>query len=201
MDISAALTADLAALTHALDSDIDLESQLHTLVGDVKAAIASYLGMTLTLLTDGHEISFTVHDEGAAELGHRREVTASLRIPLELGPNADRGGYLVLYAATPGAFVDLAADLAYAQTLGAETLTLDGHLSAIDHHGGIIGLAEYSSINQAIGVLIDRGHTPDSAREELDRLAAVGNHAVPVAAEQLLASLPRRPPDGGATAS
>ncbi len=79
MDISAALTADLALLTQALDdSGIDLEAGLRAFTADVKLAVASFTGMTMTIALAGHEVSFTVHDEATIQ------PATSLLIPLAI---------------------------------------------------------------------------------------------------------------------
>jgi hypothetical protein len=50
------------------------------------------------------------------------------------------------------------------------------------------GLDEHSAINQAIGVLIGRGHTPESAQHELHRLAKLDHDDLRAAAEALILS-------------
>ena len=183
MDISAALAADLALLTQALDdSGIDLEAGLRAFTADVKVAVASFTGMTMTMAFDGHDVSFTVHDDATIQ------PATSLLIPLATVTPTDPASTLLLYAATPGAFVDLAADLIYALRIEPTALVLDGHLDPRAGSGGITGLDEHSAINQAIGVLIGRGHTPESAQHELQRLAKLDHDNLRVAAEALIIS-------------
>jgi hypothetical protein len=82
------------------------------------------------------------------------------------------GVTLILYAAAPGTFVDLAADLAW---LTAQTLTefaFDEHLTLPDGPDTAAQLQAACEINQAIGVLIGRGHTPEHADRQLDIRAA-----------------------------
>jgi hypothetical protein len=187
VDISAALAADLADLSHNLDDDVDLETRLHALTDGVKAAVPSYLGMTVTFVADGHDVSFTVREETE----HVREITASLRIQLAGTRHGARDTQLVLYAAIPGAFVDLAVDVGYALTLDSATLILDGHLNPPDHESGFHGLAALSAINQAVGVLIGRGHTIESAHNALRRSAAWYGEDVAVTAAALLRTMRR----------
>ena len=183
MDISAALTADLALLTQALDdSGIDLEVGLRAFTADVKVAVASFTGMTMTIAFDGHDVSFTVHDDATIQ------PATSLLIPLATVTPTDPASTLLLYAATPGAFVDLAADLIYALRIEPTALVLDGHFDPRAGSDGITGLDEHSAINQAIGVLIGRGHTPESAQHELQRLATLDHDNLRVAAEALIIS-------------
>jgi len=56
-----------------------------------------------------------------------RAVAASLHVPLDELTAADPGSTVTFYAARPGAFVDLAADIRYAQNL-AGRVVIDGHL-------------------------------------------------------------------------
>jgi len=183
VDISAALTADLALLTQALDdSGIDLEAGLRAFTADVKLAVAPSTGMTMTSALAGHEVSFTVHDEATIQ------PATSLLIPLAIVTPTDAAITLLLYAATPGAFVDLAADLIYALRIEPTALVLDGHFDPSAGSAGLTGLDEHSAINQAIGVLIGRGHTPESAQHELQRLATLDHDNLRVAAEALIIS-------------
>jgi len=134
VDISAALTADLALLTQALDdSGIDLEAGLRAFTADVKLAVASFTGMTMTIALAGHEVSFTVHDEATIQ------PATSLLIPLAIVTPTDAASTLLLYAATPGAFVDLAADLIYALRIEPTALVLDGHFDPSAGSAGLTG--------------------------------------------------------------
>jgi hypothetical protein len=174
VDISTALAADLALLTQALDQpDIDLKTQVQTLAADVASAVSSYLGLRMNIAASGHVISFAL----AADTPLDDQVAASLLIPLDALIDIAQGSALVLYAAAPGAFVDLAADLAYALDLDPARLVLDEHLDTERAGANLTGLDRYSAINQAIGILIERGHTPGTALTELQRLASLdGNN-------------------------
>jgi hypothetical protein len=74
---------------------------------------------------------------------------------------------VVFYAASGGALVDLAADLGWLLDL-RDDLALDGHLRPDDRHRVTSGLGEVSVVQQAVGLLIDRGRTPQAARDELE---------------------------------
>ena len=78
---------------------------------------------------------------------------------------------LVFYAATPGTFVDLAADLAWLTGRPPSDFALDQHLSVPAGSDGGTSLRATSVINQAIGVLIGRGYTPRQAHSKLDTQA------------------------------
>lgn len=138
------------------DPGIDLKAQLPQLIADVRHAVASYLGMRMTIALDGNEVSFTIHHATGS-------IAASLRLPLTAFSPTETGSNLVLYAATSGAFIDLAADLSYALGLHLHPAALptDDDLTLPVRGSGITGLNRQSTINQALGVLIDLGRTPE----------------------------------------
>jgi hypothetical protein len=186
MEIPAALAADLKALTDALDEPgTDLETLLRTLAADARNAVDSFRGLTMTLIIDGYPITLTTMDPV--------DVGASLRLPLKALCDVEPGSELLLYADKPGAFVDLAADLSYALRLTPDVVTLDDDLNPASDPTRLNGLTEMSSVNQAIGILIDRGHLPDSARTELDRLAHQAQTTLHAAAQQLIRTTPQPP--------
>lgn len=191
MALSAALAADLTMLTQALGrDDVDLQTELGELAAELRRAVSSYLGLSVTITMNTGQISF-----GAGE-DPRPLAAASLLIPLSVTANPRVETTLVLFAATPGAFVDLAADLAVVPGVGSSALVLDGHLSRLAGPAdsvGMDGLPAYVTINRAIGVLVDRGHTPDAARRELHRRAESDGNRLPVVAEQVLRSVADAP--------
>lgn len=189
MDMSPTLAAQLAALTLALGEPGDLEATVRALAHHVKTAITSYLGMTVAVIADGYRISFTVREDS----GPVPAVAASIRIPFDGGAGPDAGSSLVLYAAAPDAFVDLAADLSYAWGLRPGMIAIDSHLVAPPAGSDMSGLSAHRSINQAIGILVDEGHTVASAREELNRLADRRGGDLQDAAQRVLARAARPP--------
>jgi hypothetical protein len=188
MDVPAALHADLAALSDALEGGTDLEALLEGLVDHARAAVESFLGMTVTVVAQGQKISFTVRDERDG-----REIVASLRIPLGADAGSAVGSALTLYAAVPGAFVDLAADMSYALSVPLEDLHLDAQLTAADGYAGIEGMATHSAINQAVGVLINDGHTPESAHALLRGLSEAHNISLAHAAARVTEAVADHP--------
>ena len=121
MEISAALAADFGILAAALDEPgADLLHSLHQLGVDALAAVPAYLGLSVTV--DGSEppYTFSTFADGAA---------GNVRTSLRLTPPADvhdgrvaPSVALILYAATPGAFVDLSADLRVVDRASAQRL-------------------------------------------------------------------------------
>jgi hypothetical protein len=166
---------------NALDDALD--ASLAALTADIEAAVPSYLGIQLTIRQNGHPVTLT-------RIAPHRTATTSLRIPLTvLGTRFDPDSRVTFYAAAAGAFVDLAADLSYAlhvptstdrSTDGSDSedrwrgrvdgdrgITLDADVAPSALVSGVSGLSELSTINRAIGVLIDHGHHPDQAGDTL----------------------------------
>ncbi len=166
MEIGAALAADLGILTAALDEPgADVLHSLQQLGVDAQAAVPTFLGLSVTVDGSDPPFTFTNLEDGAAD-----DVRTSVRLTLP-GVGGDRASpsvALTLYAGTPGTFVDLTADLAWLTGRPLSDFVLDQHLSVPDRSDTGICLRAASVINQAIGVLIGRGHMPGQAHRELD---------------------------------
>ena len=178
--VAAALAADLGILTAALDEPgADLAHSLRQLTANATAAIPTFLG--LSVIVDGSDppFAFTTFVEGVGT----GDVRTSLRLAL---PGVGDAGLLlavvvILYAGSPGTFVDLAADLAWLTARALADFVLDQHLPAADERGSTASLFEVSVINQAIGALIGQGYTPDQAERHLTAesvAAGISRHAV-----------------------
>jgi len=155
----------LPRLTNALDDPAtDLTDLVASLHEAFLVAVPSGLGLAMTIAVSPDEVTVSTLD-GSAD-----RAATSLRVPLggwtDLGP----GSGVVFYAATGGALVDLAADLGWLLDL-RDDVVLDGHLRAGDRHRVTSGLTERSVVQQALGLLIDRGRTPQAARDELEQAA------------------------------
>ncbi len=172
MTIIAALAAGLRLLTETLDDPgADVADGLRQLTLDAAAAVSSYLGLSLVLPVRDPPFTISVLADGAVA----GDIRTSLHVPL---PGLDSGPHpamaLILYAEAPGAFVDLAADLAWLTKRAPTEFTLDAHL-AVPAGTDIAGrLQAASDIDQAIGVLISRGYTPEQADSRLDASAGAG---------------------------
>jgi hypothetical protein len=109
MKIGPALAADLGILTAALDEPgANVLHSLHQLGVDARAAVPTYLGLSVTVEGSDPPFTFTTVEDGAAD-----DVRTSLRLTLP-GVSDGRASpsvALTLYAGTPGTFVDLTADL------------------------------------------------------------------------------------------
>ncbi len=185
MDFPHPLSEQLESLTKALaDPGTDLQDITAALAAEVTAAVPSFLGLTMTLLHDGRPVTVTAIDADLAAAAG-----ASLLLPLDPLADAAPGSSVVFYAGRPGAFVDLAADTRYAYSLDGDVV-LDPHLTtqqgARPVHPGVNGTDTMTLINQAIGVLIARGHLPEEAHDELLARAAQHARGLHGAAEDLL---------------
>ncbi len=168
MDFPHSLADDLDVLTEALgDPVLDLGAVLGVLTDDLLAVVPSYLGLSMTLQVDRTPVTFTFLTAAVAG-----DVCASLWLPLVPSGAPGRGGNVVFFASTPGAFRDLADDARWMFTLYGQAV-LDGHLLATGPVGreGSSSLGDFSDINQAIGVLIAMGHAAPEAQDELHRRA------------------------------
>ena len=194
MELATALVTHFHPCSNSISLDgngLDdaLDASLAAFTADIEAAVPSYVGIQLTILQNGHPVTLT-------RITPHRTATTSLRIPLRVfGPRFDPDSRVILYAATAGAFVDLAADLSYAlhvptstdrstdagssegddqwhgQVDGNRRITLDADVPPNPPVSGVSGLSELSTINRAVGVLIGRGHHPDLAGHILRRRA------------------------------
>jgi hypothetical protein len=184
--IPSALTADLALLTDALDvSSVDVASTVSLLMSDVAAAVSSYAGLSLRLHRPVGDVELTTLDD--VEVIAR--IVTSLRLPVT-PTTAGPAVVIVLYATRLGAFVDLAADLAWLTDRTLGDVSLDEDLGVRLHAHPVTSLRSLSSIDQAIGVLVGRGHTPEEALVELEALAARDGNDRRAAALVILATLP-----------
>jgi hypothetical protein len=198
------LPTDLASYLGDLVENIgtgtvsSLTDSLTALAVDLQTAVSSYLGLRLTVVLDGWPVTLTAF--GGI---HGARPTTSFRLVLSsMGPGFDPESRIVFYASTPGAFVDLAADLAYLQRVrGLEdtgyaaegnrrgrrpAVALDADLPPASVVSGLAGMGEYATINRAVGMLIEQGHHPDHAHAVLRRAAAVDGLGLPDYAARLL---------------
>lgn len=160
MQLPRSLLAQLDSLSAGLDADgTDLHAILEVLIDDLAEAVPSFTGLTATMRVNGVAVTFTALAPHAQSTSR-----ASMLLPTADG---DSGHSLVFYATSPGAFAELAADARAASGLDGR-IVVDGHLPPPAHSDGLDEMAE---INQAIGVLIEAGHSPVEATAELERRA------------------------------
>lgn len=193
MTVPATLAADLRLLSEVLDSSgADVAATMTVLVSDAALAVPSYLGLSVRLLQgDAPALRITTF-QGHPDPGL---IGSSLRFLVpggSAGADMDPPVELVLYAAEPGALIDLAADLAWltGRELGEFRIDADRHFPVDD---GDMSFSSWSTVNQARGVLMGRGLSADEADRELEARAASVGVRSHVAAAALLAALPLAP--------
>jgi hypothetical protein len=173
--LSAGLVPGLTILTAALDDPaIDLATSVRQVAAAVVSAVPAYVGLSLHIDLPGEQVVVVAMNGIIVDA----DIGTSLRIPLFREPIAGDVA-LVLYGSVRGAFVDLHADLSWVVGRADSGLELDHDLAVPAE--SLEGLANLASVNQAIGVLIAGGYTPEQAIEALDDLAATGevpSHAV-----------------------
>lgn len=193
MKISAALTAELDQLTQALDlPGTDVAETLTRLAADAQTAVESYLGLSVAITANWSQFEVTILDD----VTQPHQIRTSLLVPLSpatIDGSTETGSTaLILYAARPGAFVDLAADLAWITGRSLADFRLDEHRILPPGFTNSSRLSAASAVNQALGVLIGRGSTPEQAERDLYARAVAGGTDLLGAATLTLTTL--RPP-------
>jgi hypothetical protein len=189
MNITTGLASDLRRLTAALDEPgADIAQTLHKMAADTHAAVRSYLGLNVSVSRSDPLFTFTYLNDGVVA----GDIATSLRLTLpSIGDSwAPPAVALIFYAGSPGAFVDLAADLAWLTARPLSDFVLDQHLTIPAGSDSGAQLSAASVINQAIGVLIGFGYTPQQADRRLDTQAAHAGTDRYAAAQLILATRP-----------
>jgi len=186
MGYSPALVEDLTLLSEALDDPMtDLQAVLSVLTDDLTSAIPSFLGLTVTLHVEDNAVIVSTLNSG-----NPVEVRASLLLQL-LPVGVTTNGSVAFYSGAAGVFIDMADDARWIFNLAGPPV-LDSHLlPAGGDPAGIRGLTALSEFNQAVGVLVEDGHTPEDAHTELRRRANRQGQSVSDTARQVLNPLPR----------
>jgi hypothetical protein len=207
VDVPADLLSHVTQLAASIGVDTDvLHVPLLALARDLRVAVPSYRGLQLTVVHSGQPVTMT--DMVAVEADGI--VLTSLRVPLIAVDSAyDPDSRVIFYAAKRGALVDMAADLAFVLKTSVLTkshqlvsngdaraqpghlqtgrvLVLDADVPAARAASGLFGLSEFSAVNRAVGIMIDGGHNPDHAYEELRREATTAGVEVHVFAARML---------------
>jgi hypothetical protein len=190
MHISGVLTTDLSEFLTDLDpAGPGVLQALSWLRRDLSLAVPSFLALRLAFQLDGVPIALTVAD------GAGRAVT-TMRLPLWWLATDQESSSITFYATTPGAFVDLAADLTHSLGLDQDAVVLDGlgpEALAEPLQSGLTGLAGFTAVNRAIGMLMAAGFDTADARAELEARAAKTGLSLVEIAERQVAAWPKRP--------
>lgn len=202
MEITPSLAANLRLLTAAMfdsaaSDTTDLADLVEVFVSNARCAVRSFLGLTITVIElDGRRAAQVVLRTTLLEDGvDAGDIRTSLRLSAPgRGAEPDhRGIELVLYAGTPGAFVDMDADLAFLTGHAFDPGDLDQHRNLQPDITGV--LQAESVIHEAVGVLIARGHTREQAHTELASLAQSAHTDQITEATRILRNLTPRGPE------
>ena len=192
VDLTDGLLSDLRHLVDGLDADPSVVlAPLEALRGQLRQTVTSFTGLRLTIGPEHHPVVLSDFVSTRAGL----DVRSSLTVPLSSFAMMATDGEITFFAGLAGAFVDLAADLRFALGLSEDALDLDQQLTPLGPFNAVSGLVERSTINRAVGVLIDRGQTPEAALTDLRRRAVATEASLVAAAGDVLASARRPGPD------
>lgn len=181
------LSDALTTLSQALDNpSADLVALVERLAQSARDAVESFTRLSVSVTGEGEPFGFTW---SLAPDGVRGEARASIAISR---PGASTTASIILLATTPGAFVDLAADVALLSGQPLSAVEVDRHLASLPRMTTAADLAAASRMNQAVGVLIARGHSPEEARAALEERATANGVPPAVVADMLLADLEAR---------
>lgn len=203
MEIPATLAADLAMLNAALfdpdaDPATDVADTVLGLATNARQAVGSFIGLTVTVTEPVHRapdqvaLRFTLLD-APAEPG---DIATTLRLPQLTDPARPDQPHIavVLYATTPGAFVDMAADLCFLTGNNLEAAALDQHHHLAREPDTTTPLHARTVVSEAVGVLIAGGRTREQAHTELDTLADAAHTHPGIEASRILNALTRHHP-------
>jgi hypothetical protein len=188
MAITAATVAVLTLLTEALDdTGVDIGRSLHHMALYATAAVPSYRGLSIEVAQSNPPLRILA----MADRNVTGDTGTSLQftMPGQGEPSSLPPVSIILFADSAGAFVDLAADLAWLTARPPTEFVLDQHLTPIARPTSEGQLLEATAINQAIGALIGRGYTPQQANTELSTQAANSSMDRPTAARRILAEI------------
>ncbi|MDV7133474.1 ANTAR domain-containing protein [Williamsia muralis] len=187
MKSNSQLVAALASLTAGLDDPtVDLHQRLAELVAALTESIDSLVSVALTVVVDHRPFSVAVPVRKGVE------AITSVSIPLRRQSGPDTESRLVLLAGTPGAFVDLVADVSLAMNSDPATIDVDTQLPPavpFENDPGVAmqrDLEDRSAIDQALGVLLARGATMQAASTHLSQRAEGDNVSMADAARAVL---------------
>jgi hypothetical protein len=165
---------------------------LQVLAVNMQGIIPGYADAALIVVRDGLALAVRISHDG---------VTGPYRSSLLVGSlPAPASAQLLIRAIGADAFAGLAAELlALGSAAAVRSLLVDLHLDGVSAPesvnltaGQLVG---QSTMNQAVGALLDRGWLPEEAEGELDRIGVQLAVTSAVAAQLFLRTLVNR--DGG----
>ena len=184
-ELSRELAADLRDLAVDLSAGGYTRTTLRMLERNLLRSVPSVLAATITLrnLRSGCGVEVNL----VRRIVEAGEVMSGLKVPLAaLVPTL--AGHTTFYASQPAAFADLVEDLATALRVPPHDLDQRVPPPSGAIRPGIEGLQDFSLVNRALGVLLNRGYELTAARTELQARAERSGTELVAAARAILAS-------------
>lgn len=181
LSIADVLAADFGDLGAELVAESGATASMSMLRRDLRLAVRSLLGFSVTLTVPGPAVSVAINmvDEplGPAQIGD----VLAVQLPAR---HDTATASVTLYAAEPQAFDDLREEFSYAFDRPLTVLT-----TPVPHPPvapGVTGLDTFADVHQAVGVLLTTGHTVETANIELIRRAHTTPGGMLAAAQDLI---------------
>jgi hypothetical protein len=184
------LASDLRDLALDLQASSYTRTTAAMFQRDLRQAVPSALGASISF-----DLDAPTGTPKAINLVERAldpaEIASGLRIPLIL-PQQSLSGSVLLYASEPGAFTDVVKSLATLLDAQPELIDESPTLPSSTVRPSVVAVEDFSLVNEALGVLINRGFTLTEARVDLQDCATRDHTGLPGAARRLLDGLPTR---------
>jgi hypothetical protein len=190
------LAADVRDLALDLQAGTYTRTTVAMLQRDLRRAVPSALGASISFDLDVPSgVPKTINL--VERILDPDEIAAGLRLPLML-PQQSLRGSLLLYASKPGAFDDVVDDLSNMLNTPLDEADREPPLPRQPVSPSVVHVEDFSLVNDALGVLINRGHSLTGARNQLQDEASRTGTGLPRAARKLLDELPIRYKPGAA---
>jgi hypothetical protein len=184
------LAADLRDLALDLQAGTYTRTTVAMVQRDLRQAVPSALGATVSF-----DLDLPTGTPKEMQLLERTldpsEIAAGLRLPLIL-PQQSLAGSILLYAAEAGAFDDVVEDLLRLLHTDRRLIDQSPVLPSSPVSPSVLNVEDFSVVNDALGVLMNRGESLTEARTHLQDGAADAHAGLPDAARTLLGGLPTR---------
>lgn len=184
------LAADLRDLALDLQAGTYTRTTVAMFHRDLRQAVPSALGATVAFDLDtpcGIPKKINLLERALDPL----EIVAGLRIPLVL-PQQSLRGSILFYASDRGAFDDIVKKLLTLLGLDPGLVDRSPTLPTGPISPSVVNVDDFSVVNDALGVLINRGDSLTEARTDLQDGAVQAQTGLPGAARTLLDGLPTR---------
>lgn len=186
MELPRALAADLRDLAYDLNAGGWDRTSFALFEHNLRRSVPTALGATLTITEDSSNVPVSVHLVSRAvdpiEIASALEVRLTDLLPAAVAT-------VIFYAAQHAALDELGHQLAEVLDVQLHDLNLQPALPEHPLQPQVVGLIDLSTVNRALGVLMNRGHSITGAQDELRDRARNAKIDLVTAAQALLNSL------------